>query len=186
MLGSALLPGWHHWGLEGDFPRTPLTIGAPLRGTITRIIALFAILIASSLIFAAPATAGLTPRAQFWETVGFLGDKLDKDAFGSEPNLRELGRDCVLFHCPGNWDNVISALSTTGGGQETSWLEIFEDPGFGGRCLVISPGQSVGDLRLLRRGLENTSEDWNDRISSFIVYRGTGSRPASRCVGFPA
>jgi hypothetical protein len=152
-----------------------------MRTAAKRVAVLVAMLAATSVAFAAPASADLTPRAQFWETIGFLNDKLDKDAYGSEPNLIELGRDCVLFYCPNDWNDVISALSTTGGGQGTSWLEIFEDPHFGGRCALIAPSQSISDLRAFHRGLENNGDDWNDRISSFIVHRGDGGRPVTRC-----
>jgi predicted cobalt transporter CbtA len=54
----------------------------------------FVLMLTGVVAFAAPASAS-TPRAQFWEFAGFQGDKLGKDAFGPEPNLPALGRDCV-------------------------------------------------------------------------------------------
>src|SRR3712207_5898831 len=77
------------------------------------------------------------PRAQFWVHAGFGGDKLDKDAPGSEGNLAQLGRGCYVIACPSDWNDQISTLWTTGGGQPPSWLEIFEDINFSGHCVLI-------------------------------------------------
>ncbi|WP_242910088.1 beta/gamma crystallin family protein [Actinomadura terrae] len=138
-----------------------------------------ALLTVMPIALASPAHAGWS-RAQFWEH-SFSGDKLDKDAPGSEADLSHLGRDCYVFWCENNWDNVISSLSTTGGGQLPAWLEIFEDPNFTGHCVLIASYQTLADLHTYTFNLP-AGQNWGDRISSFRVSE---SRPASRCLVWP-
>ncbi|OLB74046.1 MAG: hypothetical protein AUI14_24655 [Actinobacteria bacterium 13_2_20CM_2_71_6] len=86
--------------------------------------------LAATFVVADPAFASGTPRAQFWVD-SFSGDKLDKDVTSSgaafEPDLSRLGRDCWVFGCFNNWNNVISSIDTTGGGQPGTYVIVWTD-----------------------------------------------------------
>ena len=137
--------------------------------------------LAATFVAADPAFASGTPRAQFWVD-SFSGDKLDKDVTSSgagfETDLSKLGRDCWVFGCSNNWNNVISSIDTTGGGQQGAYVIVWTNANLQGNCLLIPPGKKVADLRHFWARSWWTQDVysvpfgfWNDNISSFAVYQ---------------
>jgi hypothetical protein len=135
--------------------------------------------LAATFVVADPAFASGPPRAQFWVD-SFSGDKLDKDVTSSgagfETDLSKLGRDCWVFGCFNNWNNVISSIDTTGGGQPGAYVVVWTDANLQGSCLLIPPGKKVADLRHFWArswwtGDVYSPTFWNDNISSFAVYQ---------------
>ncbi|RZU53296.1 ricin-type beta-trefoil lectin protein [Krasilnikovia cinnamomea] len=115
-----------------------------------------------------PAASASTPRAQFYTGYSMTGDKLDKDARGEERYLFDTGRQCIPGYCWTFWDDVISSLDTTGGGQEGAWLRIYDLAEFAGACALIPPGVKLFDLRSFTLGRDGTN--WDKQISSIEVF----------------
>ncbi|MFE9627621.1 hypothetical protein [Streptomyces sp. NPDC006527] len=130
-----------------------------------------------------PASAAGTPRAQFWMDEALSGQKLDKDVwsqgYANIPDLTKEGRGCWLWHCDGNWNNVISSLRTDGGGQSPVDLLIFREINYGGTCLYIPKGWTLNRLTLLpavNNGYRYYISMDND-ISSFKISKDTLTPP---------
>src|SRR3954454_25162702 len=104
----------------------------------------------------------LPARAQFWDGVGFSGDKLDKDVENWVPatasraaqgyvevsDLSRVGHSCFVG-CSGRWDNQIRSLTTTGGGQNPVELIVYDDTNTDlgqGSCLYVHSYMELRDL----------------------------------------
>ena len=133
-----------------------------------------------------------TPRVQFFEADSFDGTKLDKDVEPSgtaeERDLRTLGRDCrvpplvgpgdPVVGCPATWNNVISSLDTTGGGQQPATLVAWDTGITSGPCLIVPASRQVENLSNItvrKRDGQTKSADWNNRISGFAVFANAAS-----------
>jgi len=107
---------------------------------------------AAVLAFPGAASAAGTPRAQFWDEPYFQGYKLDKDVSVSNswgqwttvPDLSKEGLSC--WFCSGNWDNRITSLSTTGGGQSPVDLLAYTETYYRGMCVYIHKNVQLRDL----------------------------------------
>ncbi|GGY18403.1 hypothetical protein [Streptomyces djakartensis] len=136
--------------------------------------ALAAFALAWVAIVTSPGTAAAagTPRAQFWDATGYQSWKLDKDVWSQGyaliPDLSKEGLSC--WFCSGNWDNRISSLSTTGGGQSPVDLFVYTEKGYGGTCVHIPANTQVSDVRDMIVSGIGYPISLNNEISSFMVY----------------
>jgi hypothetical protein len=116
-----------------------------------------------------------TSRAQFFSDADCGGQKLDLDAPGEIPDLRE---HCRVFGCESLWNNSISSLRSGCDknifGQVTNWpayAMIFEEAQFTGRCVTIGMYTELKDLSTLTDGLNvDDGETWNNRIVSIRTF----------------
>jgi hypothetical protein len=126
-----------------------------------------------------------TSRAQFFSDADCGGQKLDLDAPGEIPDLRELCRVCAQgdftcspVGCQSLWSNSISSLRSGCDknifGQVTNWpayAMIFEEAQFSGRCVTIGMYTELKDLSTLADELNvDDGETWNNRIVSIRTF----------------
>jgi hypothetical protein len=136
------------------------------------VLAAFALSCAALICGSGAASAAGTPRAQFWDSTGYQSWKLDKDVwsqgYAQIPDLSREGLSC--WFCSGNWDNRISSLSTTGGGQSPVNLWVYTEPGYRGTCVYIPANTQISDLRGMIVSGFSYAISLNNDISSFMVY----------------
>jgi hypothetical protein len=146
------------------------------------------------------ATSGTssTPRAQFWTDANYKGDKLDKDVKEIEPrpsstalpdlyqpaSQGNLSKTCrnSLAACLTNWDNSITSLQTTGGGQWPASVVVYDTAGPGEGdgptsssppCLSVPAGRAIpnlGYIVVITPGGAAEWQDWSDRISDLSIF----------------